>query len=134
MKKIVSTPNAPAAPALLSQAILESSKYRLEISGQIGLDVESGKLIEGGIEGETKQALKNIEVILNEVGWSFEDITKVRIFLTDMEEYAKLNEIYTSVFNNELPSRVVLGVKELPLGALVEIECTAAADDIRQGE
>ncbi|MBI2448348.1 reactive intermediate/imine deaminase [Candidatus Microgenomates bacterium] len=132
MKKIVSTTNAPAAPALLSQAILESSKYRLEISGQIGLNPVDGKLVEGGIEAETIQALKNVEAILTTVGWTFEHATKVRIYLTDMADYAKVNEVYATKFKTNLPTRIALVVKSLPLGALVEIECVATGDEITE--
>ena len=132
MKKIVSTSNAPAAPTLLSQAILDSSKYRLEISGQIGLNPVVGKLVEGGIEAETIQTLKNVEAILAEVGWTFEHITKVRIYLVDMADYAKVNEVYATKFKTNLPTRITLAVKSLPLGALVEIESVAAGDEVTE--
>ncbi len=128
MKKIISTSKAPAAPKLLSQAVLEDSKYHLEISGQIGLNPETGKLVEGGVEAEMKQALQNIEAILSEVGWTLENVTKVRLFLTDMTDYAKVNEIYMAKFTQNLPARIALAVKALPLSATIEIECVAAGD------
>lgn len=131
MKKAITTSKAPAAPKLLSQAILESSKYRLEISGQVGINVDTGKLVEGGIETETKQTFDNIKAILSEVGWTFDNLTKVRIYLTDMSEYAKVNEIYTTKFKDILPSRIALAVQALPLGARIEIECVAAGDEVK---
>lgn len=131
MKKAITTSKAPAAPKLLSQAILESSKYRLEISGQVGINVATGKLAEGGIETETKQTFDNIEAILSEVGWTFDNLTKVRIYLTDMSEYTKVNEIYTTKFKDILPSRIALAVQALPLGARIEIECVAAGDEVK---
>ena len=132
MKKTITTSKAPAAPKLLSQAILESSKYRLEISGQVGISVDTGKLVEGGIGAETKQTFDNIEAILSEIGWTFDNLTKVRIYLVDMAEYAKVNEIYTTKFKDVLPTRIALAVQALPLGARIEIECVAAGDEIKE--
>lgn len=129
MKKIIATTNAPAATPLFSQAILESSKYRLEISGQIGLDC-NGKLVDGGIENQTKQALQNVEGIVSELGWTLENLTKARIYLVDMADYAKVNEIYATKFTKNPPARIAIAAKALPLGALIEIECVAAGDEI----
>lgn len=129
MKKIIATTKAPAAKPLFSQAILESSKYHLEISGQIGLD-GNGKLADGGIEAQTKQTLQNVEGILSEIGWTLENITKVRIYLVDMGDCAKVNEVYATKFAKNPPARIAIAVKALPLGALIEIECVAAGDEI----
>ncbi|MFA6392122.1 MAG: Rid family detoxifying hydrolase [Patescibacteria group bacterium] len=131
MKKTITSSKAPVAPKLYSQAILESSKYRLEISGQIGISIDTGKLVEGGIEIETKQTFNNIEAILSEVGWTLDNLTKVRIYLIDMAEYAKVNEIYTAKFKDILPTRIALAVQALPLGARIEIECVATGDEIK---
>ena len=131
MKKTITTSKAPAAPKLLSQGILESSKFRLEISGQVGISVDTGKLVEGGIETETQQVFNNIEAILSEIGWTFDNLTKVRIYLVDMAEYAKVNEIYITKFKDFLPTRIALAVQALPLGAHIEIECVAAGDEIK---
>jgi 2-iminobutanoate/2-iminopropanoate deaminase len=132
IKKEISTSNAPAAPGLLSQAVLESAKYRLEISGQIGKEPTADGVVEGGIAAETKKALKNIGAILGAVDWSFENIVRVRIFLTDMNDYGRVNEIYKKWFTKILPARTVIGVKELPLGAHVEIECLAVGDAVSE--
>jgi 2-iminobutanoate/2-iminopropanoate deaminase len=111
-----------------SKAILYDSKYTLEVSGQVGLDSE-GKLFET-IEEQTKGTLETIKKILEEIGWSLENVVKVRVFLSDMKYYSVMNEIYSEYFSDDYPTRVALAVKELPLGAFIEIECTAAGDDI----
>jgi len=130
MIKEIVTKNAPATQGLLSQAILESEKYRLEISGQIGKEADSDGLVEGGIEAETKQAIKNIQTILKEVNWTLENVVRVRIFLVDMKDYGVVNEIYKNSFTGVLPARTAMVVSELPLGALIEIECLAAGDSV----
>ena len=112
---------------MLSHAIMHNYEYTMEISGQIGLDSRTGKLA-SGIEAETRQALSNIEEILTKVGWRFGDIVKVRIFVTSMRNYQKVNEVCTRKFIRELPAVTVVGVNELPMGASVEIECTAAGN------
>jgi len=75
--------------------------------------------------------LKNIGAILAEVGWGYKDIVKSRIFLADMKDYGVVNEIYGKHFPSNSPARVALAVKQLPLGALVEIECVAVGDEIQ---
>ncbi|PIN93749.1 reactive intermediate/imine deaminase [Candidatus Pacearchaeota archaeon CG10_big_fil_rev_8_21_14_0_10_31_24] len=130
MKKTITSENTPKAQGLLSQAILYDSKYTLELSGQIGINPREGKLVDGGIETETKQTLKNIGALLSEVGWDFKNIVKVRIFLADMKDYSVVNNIYMKYFTEKLPTRIALAVKELPLGALVEIECVAVGDEV----
>jgi len=130
MKKIISSDRAPKATGPFSQAVLDNHKYRLELSGQIGIDPNSGKLAEGGLINETEQTLNNIEAILKEVGWGFKNVIKARIYLADINDYTKVNEIYARRFPTEPPSRIALAVKSLPLGALVEIECTATGDEV----
>ena len=130
MKKVISSPNAPKATGPFSQAILHDSKYAMELSGQIGIDPKEGKLVGGGIEAETEQILKNIRAVLSEAGWNYTNIVKARIFLADMKDYQIVNAIYARYFPQNPPARVALAVKQLPLGALVEIECTAAGDEI----
>ncbi|MCK5061500.1 Rid family detoxifying hydrolase [Candidatus Parcubacteria bacterium] len=131
-KTIISSNNAPKATGPFSQAVLHSSKYNLELSGQIGINPESGSLTEGGITAETEQTLNNIEAVLSEVGWGFENIIKCRIYLAEMKNYAVVNELYAKKFPINPPSRIALAVKDLPLGALVEIECVAAGDEIKE--
>lgn len=127
-KEIINSGKAPSTTGFpLSHAILHNFQYVMEISGQLGLNPETGKLAEG-IEEETEHALNNVASILSEKGWDFSNIVKVRIFVTDMKDYKKVNELYAKRFETAFPARVVLGVKELPLGAHVEIECTAAGE------
>jgi 2-iminobutanoate/2-iminopropanoate deaminase len=111
----------------ISDAILYDDKYTLEISGQVGIDARTGKLAEG-IENQTLHALGKISTILNEIGWNLNNIVKVRVYLTDMKNYSKMNEIYQKYFKKDYPTRVALAVKELPLGALIEIECIACGN------
>ena len=127
MKKVIDYPgNFP-----LSKAILHDSKYSLEISGFIGINFETGKLAEG-IEEQTKQTIENIKKTLQEVGWDLSNVIKTRVYLSNMEDYEKMNEVYSKHFQEPFPTRVVVGIKELPAGALVEIESVAAGDEISE--
>ncbi len=110
--------------------MLSVNKYRLEVSGQIGLDPQTGKLVQGGVGLQTEQAFKNIANILSELGWSFDNIVKTRVFLTSINDYQEMNEVYAKKFGSVPPARVAVAVKELPLGAAVEIECVAEGDVI----
>ena len=127
MKKIIE--NVGSFP--LSKAILHNHEYTLEISGQIGVDTKTGELAEG-IENQTAKTLDNIKQILEEVGWNLTNIDKATVYLSDMKDYAKVNEIYGKYFTKDYPTRAVVAVKELPRKALVEIECTASGDKIRK--
>lgn len=130
MKKTITSPNAPKPAPFFSHGVLHNAKYTMEVAGQIGLDPAVGKVVEGGMAAETKQTLKNIGAILAEVGWSYKNITKMRIFITDMKEYAAMNEVYAQYFSEDAPARAAVAVKELPLGALVEMECVAVGEEI----
>ena len=130
MKKIIHSDKAPKATGLLSQAVLHDFKFTLEVSGQIGINPQIGKLVEGGIGPQTEQTLANIQAVLSNIGWGFENIIKARIYLADMADYQTVNEIYVKKFPSDPPARIALAVKQLPLGALIEIECTAAGDNI----
>ena len=125
MKRILPGPaNLP-----FSKAIIHDSKYSLEISGQVGLGSD-GKL-EDGVEAQTRRILENIKAILAESGWSLENVVKVRIYLVDIGDYGKVNDVYAKFFTSNYPTRVALAVKDLPLGALVEIECTAIGEKLK---
>ncbi len=131
MKKIITSESAPKAKGLLSPAILHESRYVMELSGQVGMNPQEGKLVGGGVEPETEQILKNVGALLSEVGWNYDNITKIRIFLVSMEDYALINDVYKKYFTGELPTRTALAVKELPLGSLVEMECVAAGNEVQ---
>ncbi|MBU1894211.1 MAG: Rid family detoxifying hydrolase, partial [Candidatus Omnitrophica bacterium] len=126
MNKIAITSNkAPKAASFFSQGVLTANKYCLELSGQIGLDPQTGKLVEGGVSEQTEQIFRNIDGVLSELGWTFDNITKTRVFLTSMSDYQEMNDVYAKKFGDVPPARVAVAVKELPLGAAVEVECVA---------
>jgi 2-iminobutanoate/2-iminopropanoate deaminase len=123
MKKVINTKNAPAAIGPYSQAIeVDGTLY---VSGQIPMDPNSGKLVEGGIKEQTEQVMKNIEAILTEAGYTFDDVVKSTCLLSDMTNFAEMNAVYGSRYQNNPPARAAFAVKELPLGVLVEIESIA---------
>ena len=123
MKKIIHTPNAPAAIGRYSQACLVNGT--LYISGQIPVDPETGKLVEG-IEKETHQVMKNLKAILTEAGMTFDNAVKVSIFLKSMDDFAVVNEIYASYFSNDqFPARETVQVSCLPKNVDVEISMIA---------
>ena len=95
----------------------------IELSGQIGLD-ENGNLAEG-IEEQTRVSFGNVINILKELSLGLSDLIKVRIFLVNMGDYGVVNKIYGEYFDGDFPARVALSVKELPMNALIELECTA---------
>lgn len=123
MKKIISTTQAPAAIGPYSQAV--EAGGTLYISGQVPIDPATGKVVEGGIREQTEQVMKNIEAILNEAGYKFSDVVKSTCLLSDMSNFAAMNEIYGARYPENPPARAAFAVKELPLGVLVEIETIA---------
>jgi len=123
MKKIINTKNAPAAIGPYSQAVLAGGV--LYISGQIPIDPSIGKIVEGGITGQAEQVLKNIGAILAEAGYRYSDVVKSTVFLTDMANFRAMNEVYARYYTENQPARSAFAVKELPLGALIEIETIA---------
>ncbi|MFC4097924.1 RidA family protein [Euzebyella saccharophila] len=123
-KKIINTSNAPAPIGPYNQAVLVAGT--LYISGQIPLDAETGKLIEGDIKAETRKCMENLKAILTEAGMTFENVVKSSIFLNDMKQFANVNEIYGSYFNEETgPARETVEVANLPKFVNVEISMIA---------
>ena len=122
--KVIAAKDAPAAIGPYSQAI--QAKGLLFLSGSLGMDPTSGKIVEGGVAAETEQSLKNLEAVLKEAGLSFANVVKTTIFLTDMADFKTVNEIYGKRFSNAPPARSTVAVKELPRGGKVEIEAIAA--------
>ena len=96
----------------------------LYLSGQIGID-DSGKLVPGGIQAETRQALENVRATLEQCGSSLERVVKATVMLADMSEWADMNKVYVTFFGRHFPARSALGVNGLALGARIEIECIA---------
>jgi len=122
MIKEIKTAKAPAAPGLLSQAT-EQDGFVMT-SGQIHL-TSKGKLVEGTIEDKAKQVMNNLKAILSAAGLGFANVLKVTVYVTDMAEYSKFNDIYVTYFKAPFPAREVVCVKELPLGASVEVSLVA---------
>ena len=123
MKEPINAKLAPAPIGPYSQAI--KSNNMLFVSGQIPIDEASGNLIEGSIEKETEQVMKNLGFILEEAGLSFEQVVKCSIFVSDMNNFSKVNEIYGQYFENNPPARETVEVSGLPKGVNVEISCIA---------
>ncbi|MCX5753511.1 MAG: RidA family protein [Candidatus Krumholzibacteria bacterium] len=123
MKKPVHTNAAPAAIGPYSQAIRAGDF--LFISGQLGLDPATKKIVEGGVLFEAERALMNIGAILEAAGGTFAHVVKTTVLLQSMDDFSRLNEVYARFFSGEFPARAAYQVARLPLGALVEIEAIA---------
>lgn len=115
--------DAPAAIGPYSQAI--EINDTLYISGQIPIDPHTGKIVEGGIKEQTAQVLKNISSILKAAGYGIGNVVKSTCLLTDMADFKAMNEIYASFYTSQQPARAAFAVKELPMGACIEIETVA---------
>jgi 2-iminobutanoate/2-iminopropanoate deaminase len=124
MKKVIHTSQAPNAVGPYSQAI--EINGMLFISGQIPIDPSTGKFVEGGIKEQTGQVMKNIGAILKEAGYSFQDVVKSTCLLSDMNNFAAMNEVYGKYYTENPPARAAYGVAKLPLDAMIEIETIAA--------
>lgn len=123
-KTCISTTSAPEAIGPYSQAI--STGSLVFCSGQIPLDPSSGELVSGTVVEETTRCMRNLEAVLAEAGSGFDKILKTTIYVTDMGDFAEVNDAYGSFFPSEPPARATVGVSALPKGARVEVECVAA--------
>ncbi|MCX5634028.1 MAG: RidA family protein [Phycisphaerae bacterium] len=119
----ITTENAPAAIGPYSQAVVADNTIYL--AGQIGLEPKSGKLVDGGIAGETKQVLENIKAVLLAAGSDITKVVSTAVYLTDMDDFAKMNEVYAKFFKEPYPARATVAVKQLPKNARVEISAIA---------
>ena len=124
MKKVIATKNAPGAIGPYSQAIEVNGM--LFISGQIPINPETGNIVEGGIYEQTEQVMKNLEGILTEAGYTFDNVVKSTCLLSDMANFAATNEVYGKRFTQNPPARAAFAVRTLPKEVLVEIEMIAA--------
>jgi 2-iminobutanoate/2-iminopropanoate deaminase len=125
MKKIITTKNAPAPIGPYSQAVLNGGM--LYTSGQIAIDPKTGALALGDIKAETKLVMENLKAILSEVGMTFENVLKTSIFISDMENFSKINEVYATYFNEvTAPARETVEVANLPKYVNVEISLIAS--------
>lgn len=123
MKKIINTPNAPAPIGPYNQAIL--AENTLYVSGQIPMNPETKELINDSVENQTHQVMRNLQAILDEAEFEFDDVVKCSIFLSDMGNFPIVNEVYGSYFSDVFPARETVQVAKLPLGVDVEISAIA---------
>lgn len=121
--KTIHTNNAPAAIGPYSQAI-EVNGF-IFASGQIPIDPSTGNFVEGGIKEQTKQAITNAKNILKEAGTDLAHVVKTTVYLANMADFAAMNEIYATFFQQPFPARSAVAVKDLPKSALVEVEVLA---------
>ncbi len=125
-KRVIRTGSAPAAIGPYSQAI-QSGGF-LFLSGQIGLDPATGKVVEGGVEAQVERALKNVEAVLAAVGASFQHVVKTTLFLKSMDDFQKVNEVYGRAFASDPPARSTVEVSRLPRDVMFEMDAIAALD------
>ncbi|MFW5713596.1 MAG: RidA family protein [Brevefilum sp.] len=124
-KKIIEAEKAPKAIGPYSAGV--STECLVFTAGQLGIDPENGKLVEGGIQAQTRQALTNLSAVLEAAGSSLDKVVKTTVFLKDIGEFSQMNEVYGSFFTQDFPARSAIQVAALPLGAAVEIEAIALA-------
>ncbi len=124
MRKIIHTEKAAQPVGPYNQAV--QVDHMLYVSGQIPLDPETGELIKGGVEEQTRMVMQNLGAILEAAGMDFSNVIKCSIFITDMHEFPKLNKVYASYFENDPPARETVQVGALPKFVDVEISCIAA--------
>ncbi|XP_014187637.1 2-iminobutanoate/2-iminopropanoate deaminase isoform X1 [Haplochromis burtoni] len=122
-RQIIYTPKAPVRQGIYSQAVIvDRTMY---ISGQLGMDVASGKLVDGGVQAQAKQALINIGEILKAAGCDYSNVVKTTVLLADINDFNNVNEVYKTFFSSKFPARAAYQVAALPRGGLVEIEAIA---------
>lgn len=124
MKNVISSSLAPKAVGPYSQAI--EFNGMLFVSGQLPIDASTGEFVLGGVKEQAEQVLKNISYILKEAGYDFSNVVKSTVYLTNMSDFAAMNEVYASFYSEPYPARVAYAVVALPKGALIEIDVIAA--------
>ena len=122
--KAINTEKAPKAIGPYSQAI-EANGF-VFASGQLPVDVTPGEFVPGGVKEQTRQSLTNARNVLQAAGADLNNVVKTTVFLSDMANFAEMNEVYAEFFSQPFPARSAVAVKALPKGALVEVECIAA--------
>ncbi len=128
MKKPVATQSAPRAIGPYCQAVEARGARTVYLSGQIPLDPATGELVKGGIEEQTARVLENLGAVLSAAGAGFGHVVKTTVFLLDLAEFQKMNEVYARAFGQNPPARSTVQVAALPRGARVEIEAIAVLD------
>lgn len=122
-KEQIETAKAPAALGPYSQGVVANGFIFL--SGQVGINPDTGKLVEGGVDSQTRQVFSNIKQVLNEAGAELDDIVKVTVFLKDMGDFSLVNTIYSEYFSTPYPARSAVQAAKLPLDVDIEIEVIA---------
>ncbi|VUC29957.1 unnamed protein product [Clonostachys rosea] len=120
---VLTTKAPPPLPGIYSQAIIANGF--VYCSGAVPMDAETGKIIDGDIQAHTHQCIKNLSAILEAAGTNLDKVVKVNVFLSNMDDFAKMNEVYSTYWGDIKPCRTCVAVKTLPLNTDVEIECTA---------
>jgi reactive intermediate/imine deaminase len=123
-KQIVSTPDAPAAIGIYSQAVRVGNT--IWVSGQIPLDPKTKELVQGDTEAQVRQVFENLKAIVAAAGASFDDVVKATVFLIDLSHFGLVNRIMAEYFREPYPARAAVGVAALPRGAQIEVECIVA--------
>ena len=126
MKTIISTPKAPAAIGPYSQAVLVNGM--LFTSGVIPIDPETNKLVQGDVEAQARQAIGNLKNLIEASGSSMEKVVKTTVFIKDMNDFGKINDIYKEFFTSDFPARSCVEVARLPKDVLIEIEAIAVVE------
>ena|SRR5947208_13200535 len=131
MKKIVSTDHAPKAIGPYSQAVIQDmsrpgSRKVAYLSGQIALDPSSGQIVEGDIAAQTERVLENVKAVLEAAGSSLDSVLKTTVYLKDMNDFSKMNEVYGRYFKESPPARSTVQAAKLPRDVMVEIDAIAA--------
>ena len=124
MKKILASPNAPAAIGPYSQGV-ECTGRLVFVSGQLGVDPKTGEFAGADIASQTKQSLENLKTILAEAGMTMDNVVKATCYLSDIANFGAMNEVYAQYFTADFPARAAFQVAALPKGDLVEIEVFA---------
>ena len=122
-RKIIQTENAPRAIGPYSQSVLAGNT--LYISGQLGMDPDTGKMVQGGVTAQTRQAIENVKAILAQADMTLQNIVRVEVFLADIQDFSSMNEVYASYFTEQFPARAAFEVANLPASGLIEIMVTA---------
>ena len=123
-RQIISTPNAPAAIGIYSQAVRVGNT--IWVSGQIPLDPATKELVKGDIETQIRQVFENLKAIVAAAGATFDDVVKATVFLIDLSHFGLVNKVMAEYFREPYPARAAVGVAALPRGAQVEVECIVA--------
>jgi 2-iminobutanoate/2-iminopropanoate deaminase len=126
VKQVVSTERAPRAIGPYSQGVRVGNL--VFTAGQIALDPETGRLVEGNIATQTERVMENLKAILEAAGSSLDRVVKTTCFLTDLDQFSDFNAVYARYFTGNPPARSTVQVARLPAGALVEVECVAECD------